>query len=1054
MLTLLKSITILSISLFLNGCITSDSDSSGEIVSDGKSYTIGGSVSDQEGEGLVLQLSAGNEVKLDRGGEFTFPNEVLSGEKYKISIVKQPIDPVQECRVITPTFGEGIMPISNIANVSIVCDFRWTKPVSFDENISLDVGIPTNYEVAMNNDGDVIIVWLQSNGTHSQVYKSEYRDGKWLHPSGIEDSISISGSDAFYPKVALNDHGIALITWYQIDDLKQQYLFKSEYLDNSWSHPKSLNDSFSFPIESDDKELFNPEVALNIYGEGIIVWAQNNGNHDQVYKSQLSSKVWTHPDSITDHISVSGSKTASHKVALSDNGHAVIAWQQAGDPVADKGTQQIFVSEYRGTEWINPKDLKNNVSFGPTNARSPVVAINNIGHTVVAWVQSDGDNEHIYKRQYWRTENKDVWEWYEQEALDETERVSIPGAHADKPVVKVNDNDEAVLVWQSNKGAADFNLFFVRFRGGGWTGVTTPRSSFTFHLTTSEVSSSARSANVALSNEGRLVITWLQVGEGYNSLLKAVFSSAGDRVIPSTIEDSTSFGGWIIRDANKAKIAGSQIVQCKNAEEIIEVDDEKNVTSHSLICDGIEETITVDSIGGKVELGENGNPISFIAQCNSSVKNKLVDVENSSTSYTIKCEGAVQKILADEAYNSIQKSGKDVLKPMSVAGEGKVALANNGDGIIVWSQQTTPDLKTDIKLFTSEIRTQTRTSKYSIGGVVAGLVGSGLVLQNNNEDDLTIIENGSFRFLNRLKQDETYSVSVKQHPTNPRQICNVKNSFNTVARGNISTVYVSCENDISNATVVEVAAIDGGNFVGATIDDEDNIYISDRNNSRIVKYDADGTLTTLVDNITFIQNSAELMVSGDNLYFVNNASSSGSVFHLDLSLPIDSSTSPVPLSWSENLINISDIATDDLGSLYVSMFKAQEQSAKVLKITAEGVIADPKFSEVDGNWLTLTNNQENIYISERDKISQINKQGNKSTIMAGLDEPLGLFYKNESIYFIDNEKVYKVTPHLGIAEQLFDRTKLPEIGNVRLLVNSQNQVLLLSNNKIWRVENN
>jgi hypothetical protein len=83
------------------------------------------------------------------------------------------------------------------------------------------------------------------------------------------------------------------------------------------------------------------------------------------------------------------------------------------------------------------------------------------------------------------------------------------------------------------------------------------------------------------------------------------------------------------------------------------------------------------------------------------------------------------------------------------------------------------------------------TGTLSIGGTVSGLVGSGLVLQDNGGDNLTITANGSFTFLTLLPSNTGYAVTVLSQPTNPAQACVVTNGTGT-ATANVTTVQVTC----------------------------------------------------------------------------------------------------------------------------------------------------------------------------------------------------------------------------------------------------------------------
>jgi hypothetical protein len=84
------------------------------------------------------------------------------------------------------------------------------------------------------------------------------------------------------------------------------------------------------------------------------------------------------------------------------------------------------------------------------------------------------------------------------------------------------------------------------------------------------------------------------------------------------------------------------------------------------------------------------------------------------------------------------------------------------------------------------------TNTYSVGGSVSGLVGGGLVLQNNAGDDLTIGNNGTFTFLTKIASGSTYDVQVKTQPGTPPQTCTVTSGTGTIATSDVTTVSVVC----------------------------------------------------------------------------------------------------------------------------------------------------------------------------------------------------------------------------------------------------------------------
>lgn len=83
-------------------------------------------------------------------------------------------------------------------------------------------------------------------------------------------------------------------------------------------------------------------------------------------------------------------------------------------------------------------------------------------------------------------------------------------------------------------------------------------------------------------------------------------------------------------------------------------------------------------------------------------------------------------------------------------------------------------------------------SFYTIGGTVSGLNGT-LVLQNNDTDDLSITQNGSFEFVSTLGHGDTYDVSVLTQPSNPlHQTCLVTHGRGIIAFDQIMDVTITC----------------------------------------------------------------------------------------------------------------------------------------------------------------------------------------------------------------------------------------------------------------------
>ena len=81
----------------------------------------------------------------------------------------------------------------------------------------------------------------------------------------------------------------------------------------------------------------------------------------------------------------------------------------------------------------------------------------------------------------------------------------------------------------------------------------------------------------------------------------------------------------------------------------------------------------------------------------------------------------------------------------------------------------------------------------TVGGSVSGLSGSGLVLQLNGANDLSVSANGKFNFPKALAKGGAYAVTVKASPSAPiKQTCTVSQGSGNITGAPVNNVAVTC----------------------------------------------------------------------------------------------------------------------------------------------------------------------------------------------------------------------------------------------------------------------
>lgn len=112
---------------------------------------------------------------------------------------------------------------------------------------------------------------------------------------------------------------------------------------------------------------------------------------------------------------------------------------------------------------------------------------------------------------------------------------------------------------------------------------------------------------------------------------------------------------------------------------------------------------------------------------------------------------------------------------------GMICQVANGSGTVAQSD-------------VSNVSVQCQPASYSVGGVVSGLEGGELILQNNGGDDLSVTANGPFVFATDLISGTSYTVAVVSQP--PGQLCEVSAGSGVVAAGDVTSVSVGCEAEL------------------------------------------------------------------------------------------------------------------------------------------------------------------------------------------------------------------------------------------------------------------
>lgn len=266
-----------------------------------------------------------------------------------------------------------------------------------------------------------------------------------------------------------------------------------------------------------------------------------------------------------------------------------------------------------------------------------------------------------------------------------------------------------------------------------------------------------------------------------------------------------------------------------------------------------------------------------------------------------------------------------------------------------------PRPSTPVTANVSDVHVMCSPVMLSVGGVLTGMTGTGLVLQNNGTNDLVLSANGSFTFAQPVAFGSPYAVSVK---TQPRlEECTVTNGSGT-ATATVTNVMITCISQQVTTLAGDGIArtIDGigtaasfASPTGIASDAAGNLYVSEWFSGALRMISPAGKVSTPVTGLTrplgvavspsgeiYVANSYDNQIvkvspaTGAITRFAGNGNAA-STDHNDRTLA--SFNTPYGLAF------------DHAGTLYVTEFEGH----RIRKISTDGNVTTLAGSGVTGS---------------------------------------------------------------------------------------------------------
>jgi hypothetical protein len=236
-------------------------------------------------------------------------------------------------------------------------------------------------QVAVAAGGNAFAVWVQSDGTRTNIWSNRYVLGTgWGTATLIETD---NAGNAGVPYIAVDTAGNALAVWEQTDGTRYNIWANRYVSGGSWGT--------AAVIETDNNDAANHRFAADASGNAFAVWQQHDGTRYNVWASRyVAGTTWSAPVLIeTDN---AGTAFAP-RISLDTNGNALAVWEQSD------GTRfNIWGNRYvAGIGWSTAALIETD---NAGNAARPQIAVDATGSALATWEQSDGTRVNIQSNRF------------------------------------------------------------------------------------------------------------------------------------------------------------------------------------------------------------------------------------------------------------------------------------------------------------------------------------------------------------------------------------------------------------------------------------------------------------------------------------------------------------------------------------------------------------------------------------------------------------------------------------------------------------------------------
>ena len=350
----------------------------------------------------------------------------------------------------------------------------WGQPTLLETEAGI-AGAPAVAADRLNNssnDGLVIAVWSQSDGVQDSIYATRY-SGSWSSPVTIEnESTGGFAGGAYSPRIAMGDHGEALVVWGYTDGSNRYYIWSNRY-DAGWTTAEWINDDLR------EGNANSPQLAYDTSGLNVFtVWSQFDQlqNDYRITQKQYYYAACAPVPCFVDTndfywrsastVDINNIGDASEQqIAAWGTRNAVAVWTQ--NNVAGSVGNEIWANVATNGTWGTAVRVNTGSLYG---AAAPMVAVDGSGNAFAVWFEWAG-RKTLYASRY----SVNTATWSAPVQIDDPVGSNASDYDPPRHAVVIDANGNALIIWQQeNADQTEYNIYARRCPAGNLSGCQSP----------------------------------------------------------------------------------------------------------------------------------------------------------------------------------------------------------------------------------------------------------------------------------------------------------------------------------------------------------------------------------------------------------------------------------------------------------------------------------------------------------------------------------------------------------------------------------------------------